>query len=313
MTPRARQWFVPDPGLDAGALVSVDAAVELGVRADLRALPFRRGSLAGAWVSTSYVHLARPEVPAALADLHGALAPDGRVDLRLFAADGGPGAAADDELVARGGPAWTETMVRDVVHGAGFHLDDLTHRPGADGPELGLRLRRERTLADTVGPGMRLLLVGLNPSLYAADAGIGFARPGNRFWPAALRAQIVERDRDPRHALVAHGVGMTDMVKRATVGAAELRPAEYRDGLARLDRLCAWLRPDRVCIVGLAGWRAAADRRSGTGWHERGVGGRPVYVMPNPSGLNASSSLDDLAGHLRAAATSAPQRPSPPG
>ena len=103
------------------------------------------------------------------------------------------------------------------------------------------------------------------------------------------------------------------MVKRATVGAAELRPVEYRDGLARLDRLCSWLRPDRVCIVGLAGWRAAADRRSGTGWHERGVGGRPVYVMPNPSGLNASSSLDDLAGHLRAAATSTPREPSPPG
>ena len=75
---------------------------------------------------------------------------------------------------------------------------------------------RARTLPDTVGPGMRLLLVGLNPSEYAADAGAGFARPGNRFWPAALAAGLVTRTHDPFHALRVDGVGMTDLVKRAT-------------------------------------------------------------------------------------------------
>ena len=66
---------------------------------------------------------------------------------------------------------------------------------------------------------MRLLVVGLNPSLYSADVGVGYRRPGNRFWPAALGAGLVTRDRDPSHALRVHGVGMTDLVKRATSNA----------------------------------------------------------------------------------------------
>lgn len=317
-------WFGPALGtggrtvvaLDAAAsmlrLAAVEAPTALRVRADLRALPFRRGSLAGAWASKSYVHLRRTEVPSALADLHAALAPGAQVDLRLFEGDDDHGEVPGDEFPGRRFSLWPEPLVLDVVHGAGFDVDGFARRRHPGGTDLLLRLRRARTLADSVGPGMRLLLVGLNPSLYAADVGVGFARPGNRFWPAALRAGLVDRDRDPRHARVAHGIGMTDMVKRATVGAAELTAVEYRDGLARLDRLCRWLEPDRVCIIGLAGWRAAADRRSTSGWHPRGVGGRPVYVMPNPSGLNASSSLDDLVAHLRAAAHGAPMAPTPP-
>ena len=89
---------------------------------------------------------------------------------------------------------------------------------------------------------MRLLVCGLNPSVRAADAGVGLVTPGNRFWPAALAAGLVTRDRDPRHALLAHGVGMTDLVKRATPRAAELTRDEYRAGVERLGRLCAWLR-----------------------------------------------------------------------
>ena len=188
--------------------------------------------------------------------------------------------------------------LRDVVVGAGFAVDDVV----VEGLSIRMQASRERTLPDTVGPGMRLLVCGLNPSLYAADAGVGFARPGNRFWPAARAAAIVERDRHPVDALVHHGMGMTDLVKRATTGASVLTAAEYRDGSARVERLVRWLRPAAVCFVGLAGWRAAVDARAAAGEQAAGFGGVPAYVMPSTSGANAHARLDDLADHLRAAA-----------
>lgn len=159
---------------------------------------------------------------------------------------------------------------------------------------------RARALPDTVGPGMRVLLVGLNPSLHAADAGYGFAGPSNRFWPAALAAGLVSTAHDSRAALVDDRVGMTDLVKRPSPSARELTAGEYRDGLAELAELCAWLRPPLVCFVGLSGYRAARDRRAVAGAQEAEVGGSAVYVMPNPSGLNAHTSHDDLVGHFRA-------------
>jgi TDG/mug DNA glycosylase family protein len=152
---------------------------------------------------------------------------------------------------------------------------------------------------------MALLVVGLNPSFYAADAGVGFARPGNRFWPAALRAGIVTRDRDAFHALRHHGMGMTDLVKRPSSGAGELRREEYVAGMRRVDLLIRWLEPRAVCFVGLAGYRAAVDRRAAPGPQSLPVAGRPVYVMPSTSGANAACSLDLLVAHLERAATMA--------
>jgi TDG/mug DNA glycosylase family protein len=148
---------------------------------------------------------------------------------------------------------------------------------------------------------MRLLVCGLNPSVHAAKAGVGYVTPGNRFWPAALAAGLVTRDRDPAHALAEHGIGMTDLVARATARADELRPEEYRAGLARLERLCRRWQPGAVCMVGLTGWRIAVDRKAVAGVQERRLGGRPVYVMPSTSGLNAGTSLAALTDHLRAA------------
>ncbi|MBW3573889.1 MAG: G/U mismatch-specific DNA glycosylase, partial [Actinobacteria bacterium] len=84
---------------------------------------------------------------------------------------------------------------------------------------------------------MRLLVCGLNPSVYSADRGRGFARPGNRFWPAVTAAGLVSRAHDPRRALVHDGIGMTDLVKRATGASAELSKDEYRTGTARVERL----------------------------------------------------------------------------
>lgn len=197
----------------------------------------------------------------------------------------GPGECVPDPTVG----FVDQVRRRDIVDGGGFERVD------------GETLRRQRTLADTVGPGLRMLMVGLNPSLYAADAGVGFARPGNRFWPAALAAGIVSVDRDPLDAFERHGIGMTDLVKRATVAADELSSTEYVEGVARLERLCGWLRPAVVCVAGLTGWRAAVDRRAGRGWQPAGLAGVPVYVMPNPSGLNARVPVAELATDLATA------------
>ncbi len=94
---------------------------------------------------------------------------------------------------------------------------------------------------------------------------------------------------------------MTDLVKRATPRADALTRDEYRAGLARVERLVEWLRPGAVCFVGLAGWRAAVDRKATVGVQARGIGGRPAYVMPSTSGLNARVPPAELADHLRAA------------
>lgn len=188
-----------------------------------------------------------------------------------------------------------DTVLLDVFVGGGF-TDVLIDRSR----RTTVRAVRARTLPDIVGPGMRVLLCGLNPSLHAADAGVGFFTPGNRLWPAALTAGLASRDRDPWHALRHHGMGMTDLVKRATPRAAELTAEEYRLGWDRVDRLCAWLRPGAVCMVGLTGWRVAVDRKAAPGWQERTLGERPVYVMPSTSGLNAHARPVDIVAHLEA-------------
>ena len=170
------------------------------------------------------------------------------------------------------------------------------------GDEVRLRAVRARTLADTVGPGMRLLICGVNPSWYSADAGVGYARPGNRFWAAALAAGHRGASTVTRlSALVDHGVGMTDFVKRPSRTAAEVRSEEYRAGFARVERLVEWLRPGAVCFTGLSGWRDVVDAKAVAGVQPGGIGGRPAYVMPSTSGLNARTSLTELAEHLRAA------------
>ncbi|MFM8304755.1 MAG: mismatch-specific DNA-glycosylase, partial [Actinomycetota bacterium] len=193
---------------------------------------------------------------------------------------------------------WDPAALVPVLEGGGFAVHACRATRAA---AVMVGVERLRTLPDFVGPGLRLLVVGLNPSWYSADAGVGFARPGNRFWPAALAAGLVTCDRDPWHAIRVDRVGMTDLVKRPSVAAAELTTAEYRSGLARVRALVEWLRPGAVCFLGLAGWRAAVDRRAVAGVQDGDLGGVAVYVMPNPSGLNAHDTVATLAAHLRAA------------
>jgi double-stranded uracil-DNA glycosylase len=261
------------------------------VRGDLEHPPLRRGALAGAWASVSYHHVPRERLPLALARLHDALQVDAPLWMSL------PTPPGDGDFPGRLFERWGADEIATVLAGAGFGVQETR----LDGEDLIVTATRLRTLPDIVGPGMRVLVCGLNPSVYAADRGVGFARPGNRFWPAALAAGLVSRDRDPWHALASHGIGFTDLVKRATPRADVLTADEYRAGVARLTWLVGLLRPAVVCVVGLAGWRMAVDRRTTPGLQRDELAGVPVYVMPNPSGLNAHTTVADLAAHLEAA------------
>jgi TDG/mug DNA glycosylase family protein len=291
----------PVIGLDASAtmlaLCREKVPTAALVRGDLEALPFGRRVLGGGWANMSYLHVPRLQLPQSLADLHRVLVVDAPVDLQVLAGSYEGRALPDDDIGGRFFASWEPGALHDIMVGAGFDIADLE----VDGDVVRVRAVCARTLADTVGPGLRLLVVGLNPSLYSADAGVGYARPGNRFWPAALAAGIVTRDRDPDHALKVHGVGLTDVVKRATTGAKEIAADEYRTGMARVERLVEWLAPAAVCMVGLTGWRSAVDPRARSGVQPRRFGGRPVYVMPSTSGANAHAQLPELTGHLRAA------------
>ncbi len=296
---------LPMLGRPVVALDAAFAMVELArreapdawcVQADLEALPLRRGVLHGGWARASYLHVARRWLPWALAELHQALVVGAPVDLTMRQGDD-EGEIADDDFAGRFFAEWRPGPLGDVLTGAGFTVDELA----VDGPEwIHVHARRARTLPDYVAPDLRVLLVGLNPSEYAADAGVGFARPGNRFWPAALASGLLSSDRDPRQAVRVDGVGMTDLVKRATRDASGLTPAEYRDGFARVERLVAWLAPRVVAFVGLAGWRAVVDRAATPGPQARGIGGVPAYVMPNPSGANAHARPADFVAHFEA-------------
>ncbi|WP_421120496.1 mismatch-specific DNA-glycosylase [Aquihabitans daechungensis] len=221
------------------------------------------------------------DLPIALAELHREV----------------PVGAAVELVLPAGDPVHT-ARTRAVVEAAGFRIDrfEATERC------VEAAVTSLRALPDHVGAGMRLLCCGLNPSLHAADAGVGYVTGNNRFWRAVALAGLSTSDRDPFHLLHQDRIGMTDLVKRATARADELTTAEYRVGVERLDALCDWLRPAAVAVVGLAGWRAAVDRQAAVGWQARTLGPSPVYVLPSTSGLNAGTSLEDLVAHLREAA-----------
>jgi len=274
------------------------------VQADLARLPFAPESLDGAWAKNSYIHLPLRQLCDALSELARALRPGAPLMLSLLA----PEESARLERVGwaqlRGrervlaGQLFTllgEELARDLLVGAGFRAVALERSE-----RLWLSARRARTLADWVRPGLELLVVGLNPSPVAAATGVPFAGANNRFWRAAVRAGWVERDRDPRDAL-RRGVGFTDLAKRVTASASQLRAGEYRRGARRVERLVRALRPRAVAFVGLEGYRIAVDPRAVAGTVTAGFAGRPAYLLPSTSGRNASVSLDTLVRHLRAA------------
>jgi TDG/mug DNA glycosylase family protein len=299
-----------------GTAVGIDAAYAMVDRArrrapgavvlqgDLEALPFRDRSLGGAWARNTYVHVPKARLAMALAHLHRAMAVGAPLEVTALVGDD-EGNLADDEFPGRFFARWSPERFAEMVTGAGFTVE----RVEVVNDAAWVRAQRARTLPDFVGPGMRLLVCGLNPSLVAAEAGYGYAGATNRFWPAAVAAGLVTRARDPFHALAVDGVGMTDLVKRATPRADVLTASEYASGAERLRRLVEWLRPGAVVFVGLAGWRAAVDRRARPGLQPDGFAGVPAYVMPSTSGLNARTSLPELVEHLRRAAETSGSSP----
>jgi double-stranded uracil-DNA glycosylase len=143
-----------------------------------------------------------------------------------------------------------------------------------------------------------VLFVGINPSIRSAEVGHHFARPGNRFWPAIHLAGFTPRRLRPDEdgELPALGLGITNVAARPTRAASELSAQELRAGAAELERKVASWRPRLVALLGVTAWRVAFDRpRATLGLQPEPLGGRPVWVLPNPSGLNAHHQLPDLA------------------
>ncbi len=154
------------------------------------------------------------------------------------------------------------------------------------------------TIPDLVGPGLRVLFSGINPSLYSAATGHHFARPGNRFWPALHRSGFTTRQLHPseQYELPAQGLGITNVVARATARADELSPAELVAGGAVLAGLVRSWRPRYLAVLGVTAYRTAFGRpKAVMGPQDDTIGGAPVWVLPNPSGLNAHYTVDTLA------------------
>lgn len=150
---------------------------------------------------------------------------------------------------------------------------------------------------DLVRPGLRVLLCGINPSLESGLRGWHFATPGNRLWPTLHAAGWTSRQLHPSETdeLLAAGLGITNLVPRATARADELRDDELRQALPRVAGLAARWQPGWVAFCGLSAYRVATgQRKAGVGPQAELLGGRPVWLLPNPSGLNAGWQLPRL-------------------
>ncbi|MBB5964294.1 G/U mismatch-specific DNA glycosylase [Planomonospora venezuelensis] len=165
-----------------------------------------------------------------------------------------------------------------------------------------LEAAKDLVIEDVLGPGLEVLFCGINPGLYSAATGHHFARPGNRFWPALHRSGFTPRLLSPaeQDLLPSFGLGITNVVPRATAQAAELSAEEFRQGGVRLARLVAEVRPRVLAVAGVTAYRTAFGRpKAAIGPQEERVGEAPVWVLPNPSGLNAHWTLERIAGELR--------------
>jgi double-stranded uracil-DNA glycosylase len=181
-------------------------------------------------------------------------------------------------------------------------------RPDLTGADL--RAAAGKTIPDVVAPGLSVLFCGINPSLTSGATGWHFAHPGNRFWRSLHAAGLTPRQLHPaeQRELLDHGLGLTNLVARATGKASEVEPAELRAGARRLRRLVTRHHPAWVAVVGVTAYRTAFDHpRAKVGPQETLLGGARVWVLPNPSGLNAHYTPAGLAeefARLREAVTS---------
>lgn len=164
-----------------------------------------------------------------------------------------------------------------------------------------------KTLPDVVAPGLSVLFCGINPGLYSAATGHHFARPGNRFWPALHRSGFTPRQLSPaeQEELLDYGLGVTNIVPRATARADELTREELRAGARTLTGLAARYKPQVVAVVGISAYRVAFDRPKATmGEQRERIADARIWVLPNPSGLNAHYQAPALAAAFRELRTS---------
>lgn len=170
------------------------------------------------------------------------------------------------------------------------------------------------TVADLIGDDCRLLFVGINPGLWTAAVGAHFARPGNRFYPALAAAGITDRilevsdgmSEADRDYLLGRGVGITNVVGRATATAAKLSVDELREGGAALRRRVATIRPRVVAVAGITAYRSAfSEPKASPGRQATDWDGAQLWVVPNPSGLNAHETVASLGVAYREVAVAA--------
>jgi TDG/mug DNA glycosylase family protein len=160
-----------------------------------------------------------------------------------------------------------------------------------------LHAARTRKIPDVTAADLRVLFVGINPGLYSAAIGHHFGRPGNRFWPTLARSGFTPRqlaaweDRE----LLRYGLGVTNLVARSTARADELSSEELESGAAELAHKVAQLRPRAVAVLGVTAYRLAFRQpKAGLGPRPEALAGALLWVLPNPSGLNAHHQLPDL-------------------
>lgn len=150
---------------------------------------------------------------------------------------------------------------------------------------------------DVIVPNLKVLFCGINPSLMSAAVGHHFARPGNRFWRTLAGADLTPRLLRPEEdqILPQFGIGITNLVARATRTAAELSPSEYRSGMRTLTAKVAQYRPRTIAFVGIGAYRLATQEpKASIGLQRQGIGEASVWVLPNPSGLNGHYQLPRL-------------------
>jgi TDG/mug DNA glycosylase family protein len=171
--------------------------------------------------------------------------------------------------------------------------------------KVDLEAARNRTIPDVLpdpGTPFRVLFCGINPGLYSAATGHHFARPGNRFWPALHLSGFTPRRLAPgeQAEIARYGLGITNIAPRATAQAAELSAAELRDGGAHLRDLVDKHQPSVIAIAGVTAYRAAFARpKAAIGPQEETFGPARLWILPNPSGLNASWTLPRITGAFR--------------
>lgn len=159
-----------------------------------------------------------------------------------------------------------------------------------------------KTVPDVIAHDLRVLFCGINPGLYTAAVGHHFARPGNRFWPALHRSGFTASQLSPfdEEQLLLTGVGVTNVVARATATAAELTKSDFIEGGRKLRAKVRRYQPKILAVLGVGAYREAFDRpKAVIGPQEELIHQTQVWVLPNPSGLNANYQIEDLARLFR--------------